>query len=196
MIAPELKGLVAAGGYSRRMGRDKVLISYHGVPQAVWTYRLLSEFCTDTLLSCRADQNLGEAEILPRIHDRIPDSGALEGLLAAHAAHPFAAWLFVACDLPKLTPQTLGHLIAQRDPDAIATAFISDFDGLPEPLCTIYEPSAFPILLAAAALDFRCPRKILIQNAPRVRLIELPDPDALDNINHPHEAEAFLNASS
>lgn len=192
MTPPELHGLVAAGGFSRRMGRDKALISYHGIPQAVWTHRLLSGCCAETFLSCRPGQDLGEGENLPRIHDRTPDAGPLEGLLAAHAIQPHAAWLFVACDLPKLTPETLAHLIARRDPDAIVTAFRSAHDGLPEPLCAIYEPSAFPILADAAANHFRCPRKILIQNEHRVRLIDLPDPAALDNINHPHEAEVFL----
>jgi len=194
MTTPELHGLVAAGGFSRRMGRDKALISYHGIPQAGWTHRLLSGFCVETFLSCRNDQDLGDAGYLPQIHDRTPDAGPLEGLLAAHAIHPRAAWLFVACDLPKLTPESLAHLIAHRDPDAIATAFRSAHDGLPEPLCAIYEPSAFPILAEAAANHFRCPRKILIQNEARVRLIDLPDPAALDNINHPEEAEAFLSA--
>lgn len=194
MNSPELHGLVAAGGFSRRMGRDKALISYHDLPQAAWTHRLLSRFCAETFLSCRPGQELGEAGNLPQIHDRTPDAGPLEGLLAAHAIQPHAAWLFVACDLPKLTSETLTHLIAHRDPQAVATAFRSAHDGLPEPLCAIYEPAAFPILAEAAANHFRCPRKILIQNEAHVRLIDLPDPAALDNFNHPHEAEAFLTA--
>ncbi len=189
MTSHLLHGLVAAGGFSRRMGQDKALISYHSIPQALWTHQLLSTFCQQTFLSCRPNQELGEAKNLPKILDRTLDSGPLEGLLAAHAAHPEAAWLFLACDLPSLTPETLAHLIAHRAPDALATAYLSAHDGMPEPLCAIYEPA---LLAEASSTQLRSLRKILIQNEARVHLLDLPDPTALDNINHPHEADKWL----
>ena len=46
----------------------------------------------------------------------------------------------LACDLPLLDAATLEHLLRARDPRRAATAYRSSHDGLPEPLCAIYEP--------------------------------------------------------
>ena len=48
----------------------------------------------------------------------------------------------LACDLPFLADETLRHLIEHRDPSRLATAYRSSHDGLPEPLCAIWEPAA------------------------------------------------------
>lgn len=195
LVHPALYGLVAAGGFSRRMGRDKALICYHEVPQAEWTYQLLDQVCGSTFLSCRENQDLGEARRFPQIHDRMIDTGPLEALCAAHAQHVDAAWFLVACDLPNLTLETLNQLRFARDPNCIATAFISAQDGFPEPLCTIYEPSFFVNLSKPSAQAHRSPRKILMDYKDRVKLVELSDQRVLDNFNLPHEAKVLLNSN-
>jgi molybdopterin-guanine dinucleotide biosynthesis protein A len=65
---------------------------------------------------------------------------------------------------------------------------------LPEPLCTIYEPSSREAILAHMASGKDCPRKFLI-NA-HTKLLDQPNPRALDNVNTPDEygsAMASLN---
>ena len=95
----------------------------------------------------------------------------------------------LACDLPFLTDAVLRHLLAERDPAAPATAYRSAHDGLPEPLCAIWEPAAGAALAAYQFNGGRCPRKFMM-NHP-VRIIDLTDPRALDNVNTPQEyAEA------
>ena len=91
----------------------------------------------------------------------------------------------LAVDLPFLNEQTLADLIAARDPHAPATAYQSAHDGLPEPLCAIWEPAAGAPLLAAIERGERCPRKFLIRS--HARLVALRAPDALENINTPEE---------
>jgi molybdopterin-guanine dinucleotide biosynthesis protein A len=76
---------------------------------------------------------------------------------------------------------TLDHLLAARAPDEDATAFRSTHDGLPEPLCAIYEPRAAAKLAAQVAAGRNCPRKFLI-NA-HTHLLDQRDPRALDNVN-------------
>jgi molybdopterin-guanine dinucleotide biosynthesis protein A len=115
---------------------------------------------------------------------------------AALAAHPQVAWLVLACDLPFLSDAALSQLLRERDPTAVATAYRSAHDGLPEPLCAIWEPSAAAALAADEAEGMCCPRKFLIRQA--VPLLEPRDPRALDNINTPEEysrALASLDAS-
>jgi molybdopterin converting factor small subunit len=92
----------------------------------------------------------------------------------------------LACDLPYLDAATLRYLLQNRDPARSATAFRSAHDGLPEPLCAIYEPGGRPALETAAAQTSRpCPRRFLRQTA--VALLDLPRPEALENVNTPDE---------
>lgn len=187
-VAP-LFGLVLAGGASKRMQRDKAALEYHGKPQLQWAYDQVSEFCAATFISVRPDQR-GDAlrATLPQIVDRKPGLGPLAGIEAALNEHPKAAWLVVACDLPQLTPAILKRLIEHRDPTRIATAYRSDFDGMPEPLCAIWEPASRTAVAEWFARNKECPRKLLVNS--NVVLVDLPVAAALDNVNTPAEFDA------
>jgi molybdenum cofactor guanylyltransferase len=188
-----LFGLVLAGGASTRMQRDKAAIEYHGQSQLHWTFRLLSHVCAATFVSVRPDQREEPTRAgLPQIVDRLPGIGPIAGISAALQAHPKAAWLVVACDLPFLNEQTLRHLIAQRDPHKLATVYRSSHDNLPEPLCAIWEPAAREPVLAYIAAAKQCPRKFLINADTTV--IDLPDPRALENVNTADEFKATVAA--
>lgn len=188
-----LFGLVLAGGASTRMQRDKAAIDYHGQSQLHWTFHLLSHVCAATFVSVRPDQREEPTRAgLPQIVDRQPGIGPIAGISAALHAHPKAAWLVVACDLPFLNEQTLRYLVEHRDPRKIATAFKSSHDGLPEPLCTIWEPATREPVLAYVAAGKQCPRKFLI-NADAL-VLELPDTRALDNVNTADEYRTTVAA--
>lgn len=191
--ACDVYGLVLAGGASRRMQHDKALIDYHGEPQLLWTYRLLASLLPHVFVSVRADQRDEPVrQGLPQIVDTRTDAGPAAGILAAQAAHPDVAWLVVACDLPLLDAPTLRRLLDARDPAREATAFLSAHDGLPEPLCAVWEPSSRPRLLARVEAGRPCPRKALIE--ADTQLLQPRTPQALDNINTPEEL-ASLRAS-
>lgn len=177
-----LFGLVLAGGASTRMQRDKAAIEYHGQSQLQWTFQLLSHVCAATFVSVRPDQREEPIRAaLPQIVDRLPGIGPIAGISAALQAHPKAAWLVVACDLPFLSEATLRHLVAHRDSKKLATVYRSSHDGLPEPLCAIWEPLARAPVLAYVAAGKQCPRKFLID--ADTALLDLPDARALNNVN-------------
>ena len=181
-MSAALFGLVLAGGASTRMRTDKATLQYHGQPQLRWAFELVSKVCAASFVSVRPDQRDDAARgSYPQIVDRQPGSGPIAGISAALLEHPKAAWLVLACDLPFLTERTLQHLISHRDPHKIATAYRSAHDGLPEPLCAIWEPAAREPVLAYIASGKQCPRKFLI-NAD-TELLDLPEPQALDNVN-------------
>lgn len=193
MSTPALFGLILAGGASSRMQRDKAALAYHGQSQLAWAYDLVSQVCAATFVSVRPDQRDEPVRaIFPQIFDRQPGAGPLAGISAALAQHPRAAWLIVACDLPFLTRETLDHLIAHRDPARLATAYRSSHDGLPEPLCAIWEPAAREPVQAYVDAGKPCPRKFLI-NAD-THLLDLPDARALDNVNTAVEFAAASEA--
>lgn len=200
MIAPidprvaDVYGLVLAGGASRRMQHDKALIDYHGEPQLLWTYRLLASLLPRVFVSVRADQRDEPLrQNLPQIVDTHAHAGPAAGILAAQTLYPQVAWLVVACDLPRLDAATLQHLLAARDPARAATAFLSAHDGLPEPLCALWEPSSHALLATRVEAGRLCPRKVLIEGD--TQLLQPFAPHALDNINTPEEL-ASLRASS
>jgi molybdenum cofactor guanylyltransferase len=195
MPAPVLFGLVLAGGASTRMGRDKAALAYHGRSQLEWTYELLSSVCAATFVSVRPDQRDEPARAaFAQVVDLQPGIGPIAGIAAALQRHPKAAWLVAACDLPFITQAVLTKLIEQRDVSAIATAYRSAHDGLPEPLCAIWEPGAREPVLAYVASGKQCPRKFLI-NA-QTKLIDLPEARALDNINTSDEFQEASTALS
>jgi molybdopterin-guanine dinucleotide biosynthesis protein MobB len=186
-----LYGLVLAGGRSTRMKQDKAALVYDGKTQLETAFERLAAVTTKTFVSARAGQwASGEFDELPQLHDRFIDCGPSGGILTALKTHPDAAWLVLACDLPFLDPGTLEDLIRRRNPFKVATAYTSANDGMPEPLCAIYEPRACARLLQFMAVGYSCPRKALINS--NVELLELENPRALDNVNHPEEYEAAV----
>jgi len=194
MNVPRLHGLVLAGGRSSRMRRDKAAIEFRsGETQLDATMKLLEGRVAKAFVSVRTDQRDDPARArYPHIVDRGDIEGPIAGISAAFSIYPDMAWLVLACDLPFLGASTLDKLLLARDPNFDATAFISSHDGLPEPLCAIYEPRARPALLEQIAAGRNCPRKFLI-NAHTL-LLEQADPRALDNVNTVEEYEHAMSA--
>lgn len=191
-VAP-LYGLVLAGGRSTRMQRDKAALAYHGRSQLEWTMGLLEGRVERAYVSVRKDQSEDPLRAqFPQIADLAGGIGPVAGILAAQARHPAAAWLVLACDLPFLDVATIERLIGSRAAHRAATAYRSSHDGLPEPLCAIYEPSSHGALAAAVAAGRNCPRKFLIQED--VELLDQPKPGSLDNINTPEELREASSA--
>ena len=177
-----LHGLVLAGGHSRRMGRDKALLDYHGVSQVEHSLELLQPFCEDVRISVRRGQQPTGIDGNRLVEDAWPDMGPLGGVLAAMGRDTAAAWLVVACDMPLLDRETLAALLAARDPLALATCFRGWRDG-PEPLCAIYEPRCFPALLGFMTSGGRSLRRFLEETG--ISLAEPPGAETLVNINDP-----------
>lgn len=188
---PPLYGLVLAGGMSRRMGKDKGLIEYHGKPQRTYVAELIAPFCEKTFISCRPDQvkDLSK-EAFPPLEDTFTGLGPFGAIASAFRSQPNAAWLVVACDLPLLGTTGIQQLVTQRNPSKIATAFNSPVNAFPEPLVAIWEPRSYPALLQFLALGYACPRKVLI-NTPIAR-IDINRPDELSNVNDPETFEKIM----
>ncbi|PNS09482.1 NTP transferase domain-containing protein [Solilutibacter silvestris] len=186
MTAP-LYGLLLSGGESRRMQQDKAALDYLGEPQLLRAWRLLEDVTERAFVSVRDAQTADPLRAgLPQIVDRYPAVGPIAGILSAQAEYPDVAWLVLACDLPLLDETTLHELIARRDPQLDATVYASSHDGLPEPLCAIWEPSSAVTLLQRYRDGSHCPRKALAI----LRTLVLPSPgEALDNANTPAERE-------
>ncbi len=161
MHTAPLNGLVLAGGFSRRMGRDKAALKIHSRTQIEHAMSLLSACCETAYVSVRPEQDSDTRfQAWPRIQDLHPGSGPLGAIVSAQTFVPDIAWLVLACDLPFVDEQVLSQLLAQRDPGRVATCYRSTCDRLPEPLCAIFEPASAAIIHDYFANGCRCPRKV------------------------------------
>lgn len=176
-----LYGLVLAGGKSSRMGEDKGAMSYHGLPQREYEATLINKYCFRTFISIRLNQDELVETKYEKMYDTFEGLGPYGGILSSMRAHPNAAWLVLACDLPYLDDDTVKQLINSRHPGKVATCFYNPDTDFPEPLITIWEPKAYPILLEYLSLGYSCPRKVLINSD--IEMIKIQDVIKMKNVN-------------
>jgi molybdenum cofactor guanylyltransferase len=178
-----LYGLVLSGGKSTRMGRDKGLIDYNGKPQREYLFELLSVYADTVFTSCNASQDLPKH--LNPLVDQFDLHSPLNGILSALKKAPDKAWLVVAVDMPNVDVHVLKNLMSQRDTTKIATCFFNRETSLPEPLLTIWEPSALQPLLTFVEGGKVSPRDFLSSHP--VKMIHPEDGSILLNINSPDD---------
>lgn len=180
---PELDGLILAGGKSVRMGADKGLLEYHGVPQRDYMIDLLEQQGISTYLSVRGHQKVEEHKT---ITDAFLGLGPFGAICSAFMHNPNKAYIVLATDLPYVNKELIELLVSKRNPKKIATAIKGKSKNFMEPLVTIWEPKSYSILLQYLAQGYSCPRKILINSD--VEVVEVDDA-LIQNINTPEEFE-------
>jgi len=191
---PPLIGVVLAGGRSERMGHDKGLIDYHGLPQRQYLYHLLDGFTEKTFMSCRPDQNDEFAGKFMAIPDSVSGLGPFGALISAFREYPNHALLVVACDIPLIDQEAIKSLLYSRNPSKIATAFFNKETNFPDPLLTIWEPKAYLHLLQFLGLGYSCPRKVLINC--NTEIINPANDHWLLNANDPEEYKRVVEILS
>lgn len=184
-ISP-VQGLVLAGGKSSRMGQDKTKLAYHGKAQRDYVIEILEKNLLQTFVSVAQDQKISNQEY---IQDKFVGLGAFGAICSAFQYDPNKAWLVVATDLPFVTENLIKLLLQKRNPEKIATAIKGNSKEFAEPLITIYEPKAYPVLLSYLAQGYSCPRKVLINSD--VEIVEVAD-ELIRNVNTPDEYQAAI----
>jgi molybdopterin-guanine dinucleotide biosynthesis protein A len=178
---PTLKGVVLVGGKSSRMGTDKSELKYFGKPQKEVASTLLEKNKISTFYS---------VEKASAASNEIPDAflnlGPFGAICSAFQKDPNAAWFVLATDVPFVTDEIIKLLLQKRNPSKLATAIKGVGKEFVEPLITIYEPKAYPVLLQYLAQGYSCPRKMLINSD--VEVVEIADM-FIRNINTLQEFE-------
>jgi len=194
MTRPPLRGLVLAGGQSLRMGADKAALLVDGRTLLARAVALLEPLTISVHVAIRADQADDQLRRqFALLYDAASAAGPAAGLAAAWLHDPAAAWLVLACDMPGLDPAVLEILVSARDPGRGGTAWRSPGDGLPEPLCAIWEPATLARLAVTArqAGSGRVsPRALLIAADPL--LLDPARPAALTSVNTPADLHRYL----
>ena len=166
-------GIVLAGGQSRRMGRDKVLMPYKGRPLIDHMIALLQQVPTDDVIIS------GDVPGYDAVPDAHPDGGparALADIVNADKTH--AGFLIVPVDMPALSPEPLRLLM-----DVAEGAY---FTTRPMPAYT-------PNVAVKGNIDSM---RDLLDHAG-ARAIDLPDSmaDEMINVNTPEEWQSFTEES-
>jgi cyclic pyranopterin monophosphate synthase len=178
-------GLVLTGGKSSRMGMDKALLNYKGLPHAQYIHNTLRPFCEKVFISSQENQWTGtELEKTPAIIDQFENAGPMGGILSAFKEFPEVNWLVVACDLIHFNTSIIEKLLAHHNPQSVATCFANKDEGFPEALCALYTPAAKDILMDAFKSNVRCPVKVLKNTLCEIIKDESVD---LSNINTKEE---------
>ena len=178
----KIKGLILIGGKSSRMGTNKSLLDFHGKPQKEIVKELLEKQGLETYFSvANPTENSNE------ISDTFLNLGPFGGICSAFQKDPNSAWFVLATDVPFVNDEVIKLVLQKRNPSKVATAIKGKNKEFVEPLITIYEPKAYPILLQYLAQGYSCPRKMLINSD--VEIVEIGD-DLIRNINTPEELEA------
>jgi molybdopterin-guanine dinucleotide biosynthesis protein A len=182
-----LNGLILAGGKSLRMGHDKSLIEYYNVSQREYLFNMLKNFCAAVFTSCKITHTV------PVRFNPLPDKydfeSPLNGILTAFSHDSIAAWLTVPIDMPLIDVEVIAYLLTKRDSSKVATCFYDSEGKNPEPLIAIWEPRAHQLLLNFYHEGKVSPRDFLKQHDTRI--IEIPDRNALANINSKEDLEKF-----
>jgi len=198
---PDVKGLVLVGGKSTRMGTDKSQLNYFGKPQKEHVKELLENNNLETFYSVRpfdyAQSDKKEIDVISstaeksqEIQDVFLNLGPFGGICSAFQKDPNSAWLVMATDVPFVDEDVIQLLLKNRNPAKVATAIKGKEKEFVEPLITIYEPKAYPVLLQYLAQGYSCPRKMLINSD--VEIIEVEDA-LIRNINTPLAFKEALN---
>lgn len=136
-----------AGGYSRRMGRDKAGLSWaEGTLLDQQAATLRASGANELILSCRAEQQLQVAgfRLVP---DRMETPGPMSALAALWAQTGAEVLLVLAIDLPLVPARWLNQIRREAGRDAVS--LVPRMKGHYEPLAAAWHRSAIPSLQAA-----------------------------------------------
>lgn len=186
-------GVVLAGGESRRMGRDKAVLTIGGEALPALAARRLAGVCAELAV---ADRGRGLLPGLPSLADG-PGRGPAAGILGAAAVYPGRPLLVLACDLPRVPAELLAELVQVAGTSAVGWA-VPRWQGRVEPLCALYGPAALAALASRVGRGLLGPHGLAEEAGLAVRYLEgeeltrFGDPgEVFLNLNTPGDLERY-----
>jgi molybdopterin-guanine dinucleotide biosynthesis protein A len=184
--------VIQAGGESRRMGQDKALMAFLGLPLIQQVVNRLAPIADEVIVTTNHPDDyrfLG----LPLFSDLKPGRGALGGLYTALSSATCESVAVVACDMPFASASLIeaaSKLLDQEEADVVIP---DSGDGLLEPMHAVYRrKTCIPAIEAAIEAD----KWKLISWFPDVKVrilrpdeVKTYDPSGLAfwNLNTPEE---------
>lgn len=182
--------IILAGGESRRMGRDKALLPYQGVPMIERVVNALRPVASEIIIIANKHPERFEYLGAPVHPDVIPGMGPLSGLYTGFSITGADEIMLVACDMPMVSTEMARYVMSRRDPKADATIPLAF--GREQGLFAVYRRTAiekFRDRIAAASIQFDEFRRGLDRALiPETELATVePGLDSFRNVNRPEE---------
>jgi len=136
---------ILAGGYSKRMGKDKATLEINGKPLLFYVFETVKHVFRNIVIVSNNHSAFKGIDV-PVVKDIAPVSGTMTGIVSAlvHAHDPY---VFVcACDMPFMTEYAIRHLINEIKGEDI---IIPKTEKGYEPLHAIYSKSCISYMLKA-----------------------------------------------
>ena len=141
--------ILAKGGSRRLGGAVKPLLLFQGKalierPLAVATAcGLRALVVTNSQEIVRYFRGRAEVTVLT---DALDDSGPVGALFTALSCNRQHSILLLGCDMPWLSPEVIQTILRAA---GRAPATVPCINGVPQPLCAVYEPAALPVITTA-----------------------------------------------
>jgi len=194
MSTPSLAAIVLAGGQSTRMGQDKALIDIEGIPLLRRVCNVALQ-CTPIVYVITFRPEHYRAIVPSTCH--LLQEQALQGKTTPHGPLVGFAqaleivqtdWvLLLACDLPRLSGETLQAWIKELEQAGNAIALLPKASKGWEPLCGFYRTSCLASLRAAIERGDRSFQRWLFQES--VKELSIENDHMLFNCNTPKDLE-------
>lgn len=185
--------IILAGGKSRRMRRDKALVTILGEPLILRIVRIVAPLFESLIVVTNDDLGVDLAGAI-FVHDSVPDQGPLGGIHAGLTASRSEDNFVVACDMPFINAEVVERIRSLRGKAAVALPETAD--GL-EPLCAAYSRSCLPAVEEAMAAGKRRIiaffDRVEVREISRAELADIPGIEyAFLNVNTESDLEAAI----
>ena len=185
--------VILAGGFGRRLGRDKATCLAAGRPLLHWTALAATAVTDDIVVVRRADQEFVTAMGAPwrEITDHRPERGPLAGLEAAIDATRHDLFVAVACDMPMVRGAVIAAVAAAARNVEIAMPLVDDHA---QPLLAAYRRSIAPhvrALLDSGEGRLRALLPLVQHTLIGEDVLRMHDPEfeSLTNVNRAEDLE-------
>ena len=179
-----ISAVLLAGGESRRMGRDKAIVLFHGKPLWQVQLKLLRKLEPAAIfVSARTDPAWRPGDV-QFVADDPPSRGPLSGIAASLAQMHTAHLLVLAIDIPFMSENYLRYFCDQIEP---GVGVLPKIGNRAEPLAAIYPRearAAFQSALAGTDFSLQSVVHRLVESG-KLREVLVKE----------HETELFLNVN-
>lgn len=188
MIAREnITGAILAGGASKRMGRNKALLTLGGATFIEHIAVALLEVLPRVMIIADNTDQYRFLQ-LPLHQDVYKNCGPLGGIHAALVHSATSHTFVISCDTPLVTPAAINSLLTAAQENVIT--LVSDGER-PQPLFAVYPSSACPDMEEAirsgtrSIFGFIENRAVTVMDFSRYASL-------LRNVNQPEDYDAIL----
>jgi molybdenum cofactor guanylyltransferase len=184
-----LTAVILAGGKSSRMGQDKALIPWDGIPLLQRVCQVASQCCQQVYILTPWPERY--QEILPDVNYQFlvesnPGQGPLVALAQALAEVPTEWVLLLACDMPLLQVEIIRYWTERlNNIPGYILATVPQQETFWQPTCGFYRRAALPELDKFIQLGGRSFQTWLEQIPVEPILLNQSSQDMLFNCNTP-----------